>query len=262
MKYFWGCLILALSLSTGCISNKQTVILQDRIEAGEVATSDSLAAEYSYSKPAYHLQANDVLDVKVKSVDGRSAGFLNVQGGGNLLNQLGLYINGYSIDDSGYIYLPAIGKQKVGGLTVNQARSLIQGEVDQSLRNATVFVTLVSFKVSVLGEVKKPGQFFIYQNQVTILDALAQAGDITEFGNRSEVTLVRQIDEGNQAVKLDLTSPKVIASRYYYLQPNDVVYVEPLKTKNARSNLVLMNVFRVIFAAASTAAVIIRFSNR
>jgi polysaccharide biosynthesis/export protein len=111
----------------------------------------------------------------------------------------------------------------------------------------------VSFRVSVLGEVERPGSFFVYNNQITLLEALAQAGSPKEFADKKHVTLMRQSDQGTQALYVDLSRTDVASSEYYYLLPNDVVYVPTLKARPARLNL---EPITLLVSIISTAAVI------
>ena len=169
------------------------------------------------------------------------------------INPGALYLSGFSITDSGYIYIPIAGGVKVGGLSVEEARQKIQDEID-NYTSAYVIVSLVSFKVSITGEVDKPGYYYIYNDRLTILEALALAGDFKEFADRRRITLIRQHDEGSDVVLLDITEPEIIKSPFFYLEPNDQLYVPQLQIKNSRSNLFNVN---TVVGAVSTALTII-----
>jgi polysaccharide export outer membrane protein len=116
-----------------------------------------------------------------------------------------------------------------------------------------VILKLVSFRVSVLGGVERPGAYLVYNNQITLLEALALAGGPSEFGDKRHVTLMRQSDQGTQALNIDLGRMDVLSSEYYYLLPNDVVYVTILKARPGRMNLEMLSVF---LTAISVAAVV------
>lgn len=245
--------ILTSVLFTSCITNQEIQYFQ----GGKFSKGEPLLFENQNSQ--YKLQPNDVLNVKVKSENIETTDYLNMEPSGMFNNPtpLSVYINGYSIDDEGYINLPSIGKLKVAGLTVMGARDLVQKAVDESFTNATAFVFLVSFKISILGEVKIPGYYFINNNQGTILDALAMAGDMNEFADRKQIHLIRQNPKGSEVVLLDMTDPKVLASPFFYLAPNDAVYVPPLELKNQRSNLANLGIFGTALTAVSTAITLI-----
>ncbi|MEX0275193.1 MAG: polysaccharide biosynthesis/export family protein, partial [Flavobacteriaceae bacterium] len=137
--------------------------------------------------------------------------------------------------------------------TVQEIRSLVQREVDKYLVNAKVMVQLTSFKVSVLGDVKNPGTNYIYNSESTIFEALGTAGDLNISANRKMVKLIRQVDDKSVVVTLDLTDPMVIQSPYYFLHPNDVIYVETSKQNIVRNNF---SVATLVLTAISTGLLI------
>ncbi len=169
-----------------------------------------------------------------------------------------LFLDGYSIDTSGKITVPILGELMVKGLTVEEAQQFIQTSANKYFNNAIVIVKLISFKVTVLGEVKNPGYYYVYNNQATALEALGMAGDLTNFGNRKNVKLLRQKATGTEVILLDLTDADLLKSEYFYLKPGDVLYVEPLKARSKRSNLELLS---VVFAATTTAVLIFSYVN-
>ena len=229
IKWFVNITVLFILLSA-CTSNKKLVYLQNkshRIKPGELI---------AHKKHLYKIQPDDVLSVKILGLDPNTTSFFNIESNAafNQYNPAALYLNGYSVNDSGYIYLPIIGPLKVIDYSIEEAASLIQSKVDEHLSKATVIVKLVNFKLTVLGEVKKPGMYNIYNDGVTILEALGLAGDITDFGNRTNVMLIRQTARGAMLFNIDLTDSEMIRSELYYLLPGDVIYIEPLRTKQAR----------------------------
>ncbi|MCH8317258.1 MAG: polysaccharide export protein [Bacteroidetes bacterium] len=229
LKWFVNITVLFI-LFSACTSNKKLFYLQNkshRIKPGELI---------AHKKYLYKIQPNDILSVKILGLDLNTTSFFNIESNTafNQYNPAALYLNGYSVNDSGYIYLPIIGPLKVKDLNIEEAASLVQSKIDEHLSKATVIVKLVSFKLTVLGEVKKPGMYNIYNDRVTILEALGLAGDITDFGNRTNVMLIRQTARGTMLFNIDLTDSELIGSELYFLNPGDVIYVEPLRTKQAR----------------------------
>ena len=146
----------------------------------------------------------------------------------------------YLVDNEGYINFPIVGKLKVGGLTKSEAEQLVTEKIRPYLaeaENPVVTVTMSSYSVSVLGEVAKPGSFMVSREKITILEALAQAGDLTIYGVRDRVKLIREDATGKKSiVTLNLNDANIVNSPYYYLQQNDVVYVEPnnIKAQNSK----------------------------
>ena len=223
---------------SACVTQKDVVYLQDQMSGDVVNTN----------RPPYYLKTNDVLSVRVLHQDPALSNQFNTTmigmggGGGNFMNADpgNLFLQGYTIDDDGDITMPNIGKVQVRNLTVDQAQELVQRRLDEYLKNATVMVRMVSFRVTVLGEVRNPGHFYVFNRQASILDALGMAGDILPFGNRKEVKVIRQRQAGTEIVKLDLRDPDVLKSPFYYLAPNDAIYVEPLNAQTIRNNFVIV----------------------
>lgn len=247
---FIGIVMFMLCLS-GCYSKKELVYLQNSEFNNEYPTS------IKNKRPEYRIQINDVLQIDVRNPDPTTTALFSKSNGqivnGNI-NPAYLYLAGYSVDDEGYINIPIVGTVKVDGLTVNEAETLVQTEIDKYLNNASVEVKLVSFKVSVLGEVQNPGYYLIYNGQANILEALAMAGDITQFGSRDEIKLIRQTSEGSEVIMLDLRDAELMNSKYFFLLPNDVLYVEPNKEQIKRSNLEPLT---IVFSALTTLALFV-----
>ncbi|WP_254168873.1 polysaccharide biosynthesis/export family protein [Chryseosolibacter histidini] len=245
--------ILVMVFLSSCYHNRNLVYLQ---RGG--FSKDSLTRITNTSQ-IYRLQVNDVLSVKVKSAtDNESADIFNVTSEymATISNPGNLYVEGYSIDRYGKIILPVIGELTVQGLTLEETRELIQAEANKYLNKATVLVKLVSFKITVLGEVKNPGYHYVYNNQISILEALGLAGDLTQFGNRTNIKLIRPTATGTAVTVVDLTDPHLLGSPFFFLMPNDVLYIEPLRARTGRTNL---EVWSVIFSAATTAILVLGY---
>lgn len=147
----------------------------------------------------------------------------------------------YLVDNNGYINFPVVGKLKVGGLTKTECQNLILEKIRPFMaesENPVVTVIMSSYSVSVLGEVNRPGSFQVGREKITILEALSQAGDLTIYGVRDKVKLIREDATGKKEIHtIDLTDANIVASPYYYLQQNDIVYVEPNKVKAQNSRV-------------------------
>lgn len=147
----------------------------------------------------------------------------------------------YLVDNNGYINFPVVGKLKVGGLTKTECQDLILEKIRPFMaesENPVVTVIMSSYSVSVLGEVNRPGSFQVGREKITILEALSQAGDLTIYGVRDKVKLIREDATGKKEIHtIDLTDANIVASPYYYLQQNDIVYVEPNKVKAQNSRV-------------------------
>jgi len=159
---------------------------------------------------------------------------------------------GYLVDQEGRIELPLIGKIQVEGLTTSVAGEHIKKSLIPYLRNPAVNVRMMNFKISVIGDVLKPDVFKIPNERVTVTEALSMAGDLNITAKRNDVLLIREVDGKRQFIPIDLTSSKIFQSPYYYLKNNDVIYVQPDKTKYATVD----NSYRTLSLLLSAASII------
>jgi polysaccharide export outer membrane protein len=241
-------------LLTSCYYNKRLIYFQDN------TFSESQSKLMENKRSIYRLQPKDILSIKVKSsTDAAVSDLFNITTTTQapmFTSPGNLFLEGYSIDAEGKVNLPIIGALTVKDLSVDEVQNLIQLNANKYLKNATVIVKLISFKVTVLGEVNNPGYHYVYNNQITLLEALGLAGDLTPQGNRKNVKLVRQVQSGSEVVLLDLTDPRTLKSKYFFLMPNDAIYVEPFK---ARANKWNLENLTLLFSAASTAILILTY---
>lgn len=168
-------------------------------------------------------------------------------------------IQTYIVDKKGCVKLPIIGEIKVEGKTTDEISEEIKQLVEKDVKDPYVVVKFCGFRVNVLGEVKEPGAKVVTKERYSILDAIADAEDLTEYGRRDNVLLIREIDGVKKQIRLNLNDAKLLESPYYYLQQNDVVYVEPNKIKKDNSkynqnNAYKMTVISTIVSAASVIA--------
>jgi polysaccharide export outer membrane protein len=145
----------------------------------------------------------------------------------------------YLVDNEGYIEFPTLGRLHVGGLTKNEVESIIKEKLTPNFTNAPIVnVRMVNYKISIIGEVVRPNTYTISNEKVNVFEALALAGDLTIYGRRDGVKLIRENADGTkQIVPLNLNDANLIYSPYYYLQQNDVLYVEPNKAKAQNSDI-------------------------
>jgi polysaccharide export outer membrane protein len=219
-------------LFTSCIPVKDLVYLQDKNSSGEQNTVTAVE-----SKP-YRLQANDVISVDIKAIDPKLVSIFNKTesiSGATGKSESALYFDGFTIDDHGNIRMPILGEINVIGYTLEEVRVIIEKklleEYFKSEANIFVTVKLAGFRYTINGEVGSTGTKTLFQTHVNIMEAIANAGDISTVGNRKEVTVIRQTPTGVLMNNIDLTDVNVMKSPYYYLQPNDYIYVKPLRQK-------------------------------
>jgi polysaccharide export outer membrane protein len=229
---------LFASLFTACVPNRDLVYLQEKTISGP---GQSATQEYQAQYSAYRVQHGDILNIRVLGQDPASIAPFNVDGmASNIQMQMSpsqFFITGYTVDEKGFIDFPLVGLLDVKGKTVAEISSILASKIDKYVNNATVKVKLVSFKVTVLGEVRTPGVYFIYNDRASLFEVLGFAGDLSDMANRHQVKLIRNVGTQVQITDLDLTERNLVESKSYFLLPNDVIYVQPLKAKNFRLNL-------------------------
>ncbi|MDP4281874.1 MAG: polysaccharide biosynthesis/export family protein [Bacteroidota bacterium] len=218
---------LVLSVVISCVPQKKIKYLQ------RTQKNDTNSVYINSFAVTYQIQPHDNLYIRIVSLDDKTYQFFNSVSGGNgsEANASDLYLNSYSVNDSGYIEIPLLKKIFVRGLTVEQVKSQLQILVNQYLKETLVIVKLVNYNISVVGEVKAPGQYPVNQDKITIFEAISKAGDLTDFANRSKVALIRQTNNGSKVYYIDLTKIDVLSNSLYYLQPKDIIYVSPLGVK-------------------------------
>lgn len=221
--------IASFFILASCASKKKIVYMQN-------ADSSLGKSEKLFETK---LQPDDLLLIHVSAKDLESAQPFNLetlmvpQAGGTGTGQRQQQL--YMIDNEGYIQFPVLGKLKIGGLTRAQAINLFTEKLNEYLQSPIVNLRIMNFKVSVLGEVQRPGTYSIPSERITLLDALSMASDLTIYGQRKNLLVIREVGGKKTTQRVDLTSSDFINSDFYYLKQNDVVYVEPNKTRTNAS---------------------------
>jgi polysaccharide export outer membrane protein len=274
-----SCLLLLLLFVAGgssCIRNRDYIYLQSPAEKAYWGTSPLKSKSLRRARTAmlsqdsqvympylepeeYLIQFNDILRVDIKSFDEKANQLFNAftmqniqmgsvlaQGGGDPY-----FMFGYTVSDSGYLDLPVLGKIMVAGMNVVQAQDAVQKEIDKYFTQGFVKLALGGIRFSVMGEVLRPGKYTVMQNRLTILEALATAGELKPEANRGRVQLIRQYPGGSRVVTLDLTDRRLLSSPYYFVRPNDVLYVAPLRVRELGSGLTAQQSMGTILTAIS-----------
>ncbi|MFD2554234.1 polysaccharide biosynthesis/export family protein [Sphingobacterium tabacisoli] len=222
--------ILVFLVFASCASRKNIVYLQP----------SQVELERIQAKYIPRIQQEDLLTITVSAADVKATMPFNQQ---NVYQAVGgtgadmAFKPTYLVDADGEIDFPVLGKVKVGGLSRLEARDLLRSKLKQYIVDPGVNLTFANFKVTVLGEVAKPGTYTLPQERVTVLEALGLAGDMTIKGVRSNVLLIREKDGEKKMERLNLLSDSILNSPYYYLAQNDVIYVEPNGSQVRNSNL-------------------------
>jgi len=216
----------------GCVNTKKAIYFND-LASTTITTNTPV--------PETIIRKNDLLNINVSSLDAQASAIFNapnllpVTSTGGSSNE----ILGYLVGNDGTIQFPILGNVKAEGLTKDQLKESIQKKLlDQNLlKGPIVSVRFLNFRVTVLGEVNRPGIVYVPSEQISILEAIGDAGDLTIYGLRDNVILIRQ-EGGEKLIKrLNLNSSKILQSPYYFLKSNDVIYVEPGKDKIASTSI-------------------------
>jgi polysaccharide export outer membrane protein len=215
--------IIALFMLNSCVSQHRVTLLQGMSE-GTNSFDNS-------KKITHHVQTGDHLYIRIYSVDPKTSKFFQTDLPA-LMNPTYLYLNSYVVDEQGYISFSFIEKMFVKGLTVEEIKNQLQKSVNEYFKEATVVVRLVDFQVAVLGEVNTPGNFTIDKDQINIFQAIGMAGGIKDFANIKKVKIVRQTLKGSEVYIVDLRKKDILQSDYFYLMPNDIVYIQPMGSKS------------------------------
>ncbi len=219
------CIAILAFLFSSCVTQRDLEYMKDK----DKTTKAFNEAEFS----DYKLKPNDELYIQINSLDNATVNmFSNTstqQQGGE--SPYSASLSSYVISKGGYIQLPVIGSISVLDKTTAQVGEMIKDSLANVLNQPSVMVKLVNRYVSVLGEVHAPGHYAYAQEKLTIYNAIGLAGDITEYGNRKQVILTRNENGKNIRVNLDLTSTDILSSSYYYIRPNDLLYIKPLRKK-------------------------------
>ena len=229
-------LTLSTLLVSGCTSYKKVPYLQNaqaiEVAAGEIPLYDA------------KIMPKDLLTITVSTTDPQSSIPFNLtvqsaisQANNSLTTQPSL--QQYLVNNRGEIDFPVLGRLKISGLTKNECEALIREKLIPYLKETPIVnVRMVNYKISVLGEVKSPGTFTVSNEKVNVLEALAMAGDMTVYGVRDNVKLVRENANGERIIQtLNLNDANLIRSPYFYLQQNDILYVSPNKTVARNSDI-------------------------
>ena len=234
MKHLTQVLILYIILASACTSQKKLAYLNNLPEPGGEET-------FTMEIPDYLIQPRDVLYITVKAMapDGTIKDFLNPGSSGVNLGQgeASGALFGFTVDLDGFLLIPGLGRIQVIGLKLEEIRKKVQEAADKVYKNSTVDCKLLSFKFTVIGEVRSPGAYINYNNYLTVIEAIGRAGGVGDFGNRDRILVVRPYDKGTKTFRINLQDKKILSSEAYFLLPNDVVIVEPVKQRIFNLNL-------------------------
>lgn len=249
---------LCILFMASCASTKTVPYFQDITES-----QSELENTAKFTEPV--IQPDDILSLSIFTIDDKTGMVVNQVGSQAITTNSGNSTalsatpptSGFLVDKNGEIDLSVIGKVKVTGLTTFQARDFIKKKAEFYYTKPNVQVRFANFKVTILGEVARPATYVIPNEKVTVLDALGLAGDLTIFGRRENIKLVRDNNGNKEFAILNLNSKELFNSPYYYLKQNDVLYIEPNKGKAASLNQSRIQTYTLIGSLASVLVVLL-----
>lgn len=238
-----GAITISFTFSS-CYSSKNTTYFQDLTDTTKIY---SQVIKENYEA---HIQPDDVIEIIVSSINPQATAIFNLGNNTPVITGVNSNTNaltmansrtptssGYLVNKDGIIDFPVLGKLQVKGFTMSQLKDSLAFKLDVYLKDPIVNVRLLNYKITVLGEVTRPASYNLQSERVSVVDAIGMAGDLTIFGKRDNVLLVREVNGQRIFVRLNLLSSTIFTSPYYYLKQNDVVYVEPNKSKIAATDV-------------------------
>ena len=247
---FFLCIQVLWMLSfVSCVSQRKIEYLQSH---------NSKGGKFEIPKNVENrvIRPGDELYVQVYSFTNNITSSIGTEGGSTNITPYSATLVSYKVNKDSIIMFPLIGKISIAGLTIVEAEAKIKSLLNSYLNNPSVNIKIVSTNISVIGEVAHPGNYSYTNVPLNIYQALSLAGDITEYGDRTNVRIVRNTDKNVEVINLDLTKEEVINSKYFYLESNDVIYIRPLKR---RVWGITRFPYEILISAISTTAVLLTY---
>jgi len=257
-------LLIIVAMVFGCTSQREVTYFHN------IQSEDAAAINrFFHSVPVATICKGDMLGITISALEPEAALPFNLPyvsymapGSNQVYNTQTM--QAYLVDDQGDITMPVLGKINLLGKTREDAISAIQEKLQPYLKNSTVTLRFQNFKVNVLGEVMHPGQYTIYNERVSILDALALAGDMTIYAKRNDLLVVRENNGKLEFGRINMNNDDLFKSPYYYLQQNDVIYIESNSNKTISSQNIglYLQSISTVAALASAVTTIVLVTNK
>lgn len=228
LKYLGLTAIAAIAFNS-CVSLNDSIYLQ-----GDMAKKlEDVEGQYKTEKADYIVKPSDLLYIRVTSLDDKSSAFLNNESGYNQManNPMSASLLGYRVGLDGAIDYPFIGKVYVAGLSLSEIARKIELAASKYVDQSSAIVKLLNDNITIMGEVKGPGRFLMNSEEISILEALSLAGDLTDYANRKRIRLIRKDGDTPQMLIIDTTDERIMYSPFFYVKPGDIIYAEPRRLK-------------------------------
>ncbi len=227
-------ILFSLFIMSSCIPKKKLLYVRETQDNKDII-------EYINIRPEKRIQPFDNIYIKVSSIDEKTNEVFSNQG--RMASQTDINLVSYTVNESGYINFPFVGEIFVKDRTLQDAQKVIEEEVGQYLTNISITVKYVNNTVSILGEVRLAGEHVFYRDQITVFQALSLAGGFSDYGNMQRVVLIREAKNKISYHYLDLTNKDIVSSDFYYIIPNDVLIVKPIRAKFRNLSLINVPIF-------------------
>ncbi len=252
-------LIIGIGFLGSCVSNKKFVLVQNMQKKVSDKDTNNFGIQ---ALNKYKIQAGDVIyirfttnDEKVNSAFTSASQMLQMASSGS--SGTPMYYSGYIVDAMGYIHLPVVHQVLIGGQSIIEINKLLETEFKKYFKDFNLTVNLAEFKINIIGEVNKPGRYSFLQSNVSILEVISIAGDFKDIANRKNIRIIRKENGKNKVIDIDVTDGSLINSDLFYLQPNDIVYVEPLSLRKYGNLTSGQNSLQLILPLLSTALLVL-----
>jgi polysaccharide export outer membrane protein len=253
---FSACFVLFTIAFSSCIDYKQSLYLNNLPADSKIDTVAITLSKYADPK----IRPNDILNVSVQTLDPQGSTMMGTSNASTFLTQGSAGVNqvtGFLVDRNGVIELPLVGKINLGGLTTSEARDLITTQASKYYKEPVVNVRITNFNISILGEVNRPAVYTIANEKVSVLDAIALAGDLTVYAKRDNILLIREENGVKRFVRFDLNSTNIFQSPYFYLQQGDQIIVGAIKSKIVNADAVTNRNITIISTVVTVAVSLI-----
>lgn len=267
VKFLWISVFMATVQLSGCVPNKRIIYMQEK--EASISPLKYASEIMPYEVEEYKLQYNDIVDISIRTASKELNELFslfeadNIRGNmmmqGALVGGDAFFMTGFNLDERGMVELPLLGEIKLAGFTIKEAKSLIEERMIEFVNKEDLFVRvrLGGIRYSAIGEFRRPGKHNVLQNRVTIFEAIAHAGDLTEVAKRDELVLLRQYPDGTRMYRIDLNNINLLTSEYFFIQPNDMLYAEPMKIRELGTGVNFVQTFSLVITTLTAALLVV-----
>lgn len=208
------------------------------------------------------IQIHDKLRIEVISVDPRTSQIFNA-GQSNFMNEFVITLNSYEVDMNGNIDFPFIGKLYVYNKTLSEARLILMDALNQYVSDVEITMRFVNNKITVLGEVNRPGTSYYYDRRIPVFEAISNAGGIKDYGRKDNISLIKNVGDSIMTYTIDLTDTKLLKSDLYLLSPGDILIVHPINTKHRRMRdyAFISTIFQTVTTTIAVISMVLTINN-